>query len=132
MNKLQKWNNWFWGIIFICVAGLILTDKTYLFGEIGVMKLLITLILLSSIVKSIPYRNFFGVLVPGAVLYIMYARYFWWALPFNGWSLIWAAVFASIGLSFLFRPETYRYFHHQEWTKEPGYGPEEKEERYYE
>ena len=101
----MKNKNYFWGIIFILVAVSILLRNFYFFPAIHSSRLLITILLVYFIAKNITYRNFFGILLPAAFIYLLYDEY----LPFtflSPFSILAAAVFGSIGLTFLFPSHT--------------------------
>ena len=93
--------NYFLGIIFVLAAVSMLLGNFHFFYPISTVKVLITVLLLYIIVKNIPYRNYFNILVPEAFIFILYDDF----LPFTiltPFSVLAAAVLGSIGLSFLF------------------------------
>ena len=93
--------NYFLGIIFVLAAVSMLLGNFHFFYPISTVKVLITVLLLYIIVKNIPYRNYFNILVPAAFIFILYDDF----LPFTiltPFSVLAAAVLGSIGLSFLF------------------------------
>ncbi len=97
----MKNRNFFWGIVFILAAVFILLGNFGFFHDINSPKVFLSLLLLYFIVKSIPYRNFYGILIPAALICILYddLLHITAVTPFP---LLAASVFASIGLSFLF------------------------------
>ena len=97
----MKDRNYFWGIVFILTAVFILLNNFGLFRNIHLTKILFTVLLVCFIVKNIPRRNFYGILIPAAIVFIMYDNF----LPFrifNPFAILAASVFGSIGLTFLF------------------------------
>lgn len=98
---MMKNKNYLLGIIFILAAILMLLNNFHFFYPISTVKVVITILLLYFIVKNIPYRNYFGILIPAAFIFILYDDF----LPFQiltPFSVLAAAVLGSIGLSFLF------------------------------
>ena len=97
----MKNKNYFLGIVFILAAIFILLGNFHIFHAINTTKVLITILLLYFIVKNIPCRNFFGILIPAAFIFILYDDYLPFAL-LSPFSVLAAAIAGSIGLSFLF------------------------------
>ena len=97
----MKNKNYLLGIVFILAAILMLLNNFHFFYPVSTVKILITILLLYCIVKNIPYRNYFGILVPAAFIFILYDD-FWPFQILTPFSVLAAAVLASIGLSFLF------------------------------
>lgn len=97
----MKSKNIFWGLIFILAAAFVLLSNFGFFEGIHVTKLLITLLLVYFIIKNIPTRDFFGILIPIAFICILYDEplHLTAITPFP---ILAAAVFGSIGLSFIF------------------------------
>ena len=97
----MKNRNWFWGFFFLLIAVFIIGTQIDAFGEIGTMTILATAILAALVIHSIFRRNFFGVFIPFAFLYMIY----WEPLnlvEISAWKLFLAAVLVSIGFSILF------------------------------
>ncbi len=97
----MKNRNYFWGIVFILAAVFVLLSNFGLFHNINMTKILFTILLLCIMVKNVPCRNFYGILIPAAIIVIMYDDF----LPvrmFTPFPVLAAAIFGSIGLSFLF------------------------------
>lgn len=97
----MKNKNFFWGIVFILAAVFTLFGSLGYFSHVNTTKLLLTFLFLYIIVKNIPTRNFYGILIPAAFILIMYDHYLFFA-GFSRFSILAAAILGSIGLSFLF------------------------------
>ena len=97
----MKNKNFFWGVIFILAAAFVLLSNLGYFEDIHITKIIIALLLVYIMLKDIPVREFFGVLLPLAVILIMYDEelHLTSVSPFP---LLAAAVLGSIGLTFLF------------------------------
>ena len=103
----MKNRNWFWGIFFILAAVFVIGSQMGAFGEIGFMTILATVVLISILIHSLFYLNFFGVLAPLAILYEFYHELV--GLPdVSLWFLLLAAVLGSIGLSIIFHRASHR------------------------
>ncbi len=108
----MKHRNWFWGLFFLAAAVFIVASPTGMFGQIGVVSLLVSILLVAVIAKSLQERNFFGVFVPVALLYLIYRQPMAW--PFiSPWLLIAAALFATVGCSLIFCNG--RFHRHGKW-----------------
>lgn len=93
--------NYFWGIVFILAAVFVLLSNFGLFRDINMTKILFTILLLCFMVKNIPYRNFYGILIPAAIILIMYDDFLHIRM-FTPFPVLAAALLGSIGLSLLF------------------------------
>jgi hypothetical protein len=98
----MKNRNWFWGIIFLLSAIVVIATQTGAFGKIGVLSILASVMLIAIIIQSAVSVNFFGVFLPMAFLYMIYKE------PLNlpeiqTQLLLLSSVLASIGFSILFR-----------------------------
>lgn len=104
---MSKKSSIMWGGIFILAALLVIFSRLGLLAAAGLPSLIITIFLIPVIVINAVHLNFGGVLLPLAVIGILYAG------PLGierlvPWPILIAAVFLSIGLSFLF-PRRKRY-----------------------
>ncbi len=106
----MKNRNWFWGIFFILAAVFVIASQTGAFGQIGIMTILATVLLITLMIQSIFKRNFFGGFLSLALLYIIYRQPLH-LIAISPWLLILAAIFASIGFSFFFRSHPHKMFH---------------------
>lgn len=92
----------FWGIFFILVAVYVVVSKLGILPDIGTFKILLTAFLIALLVQGIRCVQFYEILFPLAGIGILYDE----ALgitELTPWTLLWAALFGSIGLSMLFR-----------------------------
>lgn len=97
----MKIKNVFWGIFFLLAAVLVIVNQLGYLAGINVFSLILTIFLVGIMIKSAMYINFGGILFPFAILGIIYAE------PLGiqelvPWPILAAALFGSIGLSFLF------------------------------
>ena len=100
----MKRRNWFWGIFFLFSAIFVFASQVALFKEIGAISIAATVLLTALIIESIFHRNFFGIFIPLAFMYMIYQEPL---LPYIGmklsiWMLLLAAVLVGIGFSILF------------------------------
>jgi len=91
----------FWGFFFISGAGLIVARSMGYLAGITLMNLVIAFLLLPIILKSVVRIEFFGILVPIAILGIMFAKELD-IVRFVPWPILGVAVFLSIGLTLIF------------------------------
>ncbi len=91
----------FWGLFFIALAGLIMANQLgWLNHELGgatLLMVMITILMVSIIIKGILYRDFFSMLLPVAII-IAINDVGGWGL----WTILLAALLLSIGLTMLF------------------------------
>lgn len=100
----MKNRNVFWGIVFILAAVFLLLSNFGFFHNINVFKLLLATALVYVIAQNLPRRNYYGILIPAALICILYDDF----LHINSitpFPLLAASIFASIGLFFLFPGE---------------------------
>lgn len=106
----MKSRNWFWGLFFLLAAVFVIASQIGSFGQIGIISIIATVLLVALCIHSAINRNFFGIFLPLALLYMIYQKPFGF-IAVNIWLLLTAAVFASIGFSMLFRlhPKKWKY-----------------------
>ncbi len=97
----MKNRNIFWGLIFIIAAAFVLLSNFNYFEGINITKILLTILLIYYIIKNIPSRNFYGILIPIAFICILYDELLH-LTAITPFPLLAAAIFGSIGLSFIF------------------------------
>jgi len=98
----MKVKKWFWGLFFILAGGLFIANALNLFPtNINIMSLVFTIALLAIIVGSLIHFNFFGILVPVAVIGSIFAEELN-ITHITPWPLIITAVLVSIGLEIIF------------------------------
>lgn len=102
----MKFRNLFWGVFFILAAVAILLNQLGFLVGISLFHLIITILLIPIIVKSIQYLNFSGILIPLAIIGILYADQLG-IQSLTPWPILGIAVFLSIGLSILIHPKKY-------------------------
>ena len=96
----------FWGLLFIAGAILILISPTGILGDLNILSLFISFILLYCLGKGIVYRSPSGIIFPIALLCIQYDDFL--GIDFIGpWTILLAAALLSIGFSFLFPKKRY-------------------------
>ena len=64
----MKIKDLFWGLLFIAAAVLVIFGKLGFFTEIGVFEIVATIALVAIMIKSIARLNFWGILIPAALL----------------------------------------------------------------
>lgn len=98
----MRGKNIFWGLFFVLAAVLVVAGAFGSFLHVGVWTLIATVLLVAMIIKSIPQRAFAGILIPMAVLYMLYEKPL--GLPhISIWVLLLAAILCSIGLGMIIR-----------------------------
>jgi len=112
----MKSRNLFWGFFFLVSAVFVIASQTGSFGQIGIMSILATVLLVAIAINSVIERNFFGLFLPLAFLYIIYRQPLH-LVEISLWLLLLAAVLASIGFGILFSSHPYKMMY-------PHYGKE--------
>ncbi len=108
-SKFDK-GNLFWGIFFIVAAVFLIIGKLDIFSGFSVMKLIITVFLAAWFLQSIGKRDFGGILFSLAFLCILYDN-FLGIESLTPWTVLGAAAFGSIGLSFIFKKNPQHIFY---------------------
>jgi len=106
----MKSKNWFWGLFFLLAAVFVIASQIGSFGQIGIISILATVLLVALLIHSVMNRNFFGVFLPLALLYWIYQQPFQ-LMPISPWLLLLSAVLASIGFSCIFRTYPKKWVH---------------------
>jgi len=104
---VTKKRNIMWGITFIAAAALILASKLGYIGELSIVGLIITVLLIPVIIINLIDLDFFGSLIPLAIIGIIYDE----PLGIENltpWTLIVIAVLLSLGLNFII-PKRHRW-----------------------
>lgn len=104
----MKSRNWFWGVFFLLAAVFVIACQVGAFVKVDFISIVATVLLVALLIHSLINLNYFGIFLPVALLYMIYQKPLG-LIEINIWLLLVAAVFASIGFSFLFHP------HHHEW-----------------
>lgn len=97
--------NIFWGIFFIVAAVFLIIGKLDIFADFSIFKLIITVLLTAWFLQSLAKKEFGGMLFSIAFLCILYDE-FLGIEALTPWTVLGAAAFGSIGLSFLFKKTT--------------------------
>ncbi|HEX3038382.1 MAG TPA: hypothetical protein VHO94_05240 [Oscillospiraceae bacterium] len=98
----MKSRNWFWGLFFILAAVFVIASQIGSFGQIGMLSILATVLLAALLIHSVMNRNFFGIFLPVALLYMIYQKPLG-LVAVNLWILLIAVLLVSIGFSCIFR-----------------------------
>lgn len=97
----MKMGKWFWGFFFVLAGlGVIANELGYL-GNINLFTLLATIFLIPIILKSMKHINFWGILIPAAIILIMYQKEIG-LTQIGPWAILATASLVSLGLSILF------------------------------
>ncbi len=104
----MKNRNWFWGFFFLLSAIFVIASQTGSFGQIGVLSISATVLLAALGIHSAIERNYFGVFIPLALLYLIYQQPLH-LIGISLWLLLLAAVLASIGFSILFHSHPHKF-----------------------
>lgn len=99
----------FTGLLFIFAGLALVVNKMGYLQDINIFSLLITIFLISIIVKSIRDRSIFGILVPLSLITIIFKEYLGIS-HLSSWTIIISAVLISTGLSIIFKPNKYRIY----------------------
>lgn len=98
----------FWGLFFILAAVYVIVSKLGLLPDVGVFKILMTVLMIWLIVEGIRYLNFYEILIPLALIGVIYDEVLG-ITALTPWTLIAASVLLSIGLSMIFRSKKKNY-----------------------
>lgn len=103
MNKARSW---FWGLFFLFAAAFIIASQLGVLAPgLSLWKMILSVFLLAIAIKGITYREFFSILIPVAVILILFAKPLG-IEAITPWPVLGAAVLASIGLSILFKDKS--------------------------
>ncbi|MDR2923228.1 MAG: hypothetical protein LBU85_07800 [Treponema sp.] len=102
----SRFSNAIWGLCLLFAAVFVLTNNFFGFANIGIGRIIIAILALVFIVQCIARLHIAPVVIPLAVLYIIFRDFL--GLPeIQTWKLIAASVLAFIGLSILI-PQRHR------------------------
>lgn len=90
-----------WGIVFILAAVYVVVGRFWDFPYVGIFRIMATVVLLWAVVDGVRKVNFYEILIPIAVLCILYRRFLGFSV-LTPWTLLWAAVLGSVGLNMIF------------------------------
>lgn len=97
----MKRNHLFWGLFFLGCAAFLVFHQLGLLASVSVTTIIITLLIIPIMIRGIIKLEFFEILSPIALLYILYSDPLGYERLSIG-SVIWATIFSSVGLSILF------------------------------
>lgn len=107
----MKNRNWFWGFFFLLAAIFVIASQIGSFGQIGVLSIAATVLLAALCIHSAIERNFFGIFIPLALLYMIYQQPLH-LIQISIWLLLLASILASIGFSIIFLSHTHHSHSH--------------------
>ena len=122
---MKRGRNLFWGLFFIFLALLIILNQLGMLGQINIISLLISILMLPLIISGIRHRNMSGILFPIAIILILYSKPLGLE-KFSPLPILGVALFLSIGLSFFIKPKPY--FFESKHIKEMGEDVKEQSE----
>lgn len=91
----------FWGFLFILTGIFLIISRMGYFPDVNVISLILTVFLVSIIVKSVIHVSFSGILFPIAFLCIIYDKQLG-ITDITPWTVLIAALLGSTGLSMIF------------------------------
>ncbi len=110
MNISKNTKNIFWGIFFIFAAALIVINQLGYLGELHVVSLGFTLLLIPIMVISISYLNFSGIFFPLAVIGILFEKQLG-IEKIVPWPILLVALFLTIGFEIMFHSSKHKRSH---------------------
>ncbi len=111
----KNWKNIVWGVLLIATAIFIIFAGMGYAQNVGVVKIIFTVVFAGVIITSIPGGNFAGITFPLAFLAIMYDKELG-IENLTPWPVIAIALLVSIGLSLIFKKHPHH--DHHDWNKE--------------
>lgn len=100
----MKMKKYLWGIFFIAAAVLLVVGKLGIVGKINVWSLMFTALFAAALVESVLQKSVTGVLFSVAFLCIIYDEQLK-ITALTPWTVLGAALFGSIGISFFYTPK---------------------------
>lgn len=110
----MKNRNWFWGLFFLLSGVFVIFSQLGFFGTIGVASVLVSILLLAIMIKSLIRREWVGIFVPLAFLYMIYSAPLK-LIAISPWILIASALLISIGMSIIFKKKWHNYGQSNKW-----------------
>jgi len=107
----MKNRNLFWGSLLILAAIFMITNQLGFFISINPFRLIITVFLVFIIIKNIPRLHFTNILLPLALLLILYKNNIGLS-NLSSWAILGAACLASIGFSMIIKPRKHSRKHY--------------------
>lgn len=113
----MKRDNIFWGVCFVLGAILLIGSRLWGDYDIGIFKVMVTIICVAIIIRGVPALNFWEILLPIAMLCTLYHEELY-LTGLTPWTLFGAAILGSIGLELLFKDKRSRRQHY--WRRING------------
>lgn len=114
-----------WGLFFVAMAALIILNQTGIIGEISIVGIIISLLLVPVIITGIKNKNFFFMFIPLSIIAILFDEPLG-IEKFTPWPLLACALFLSIGFHILFpaknKWKTEKFDNSQNWQAESSDG----------
>lgn len=101
---MKKSRAWFWGLIFICAAVIIIMSLAGVLNtqSVGIWRILIAVLLGAAALQSIVYLEFFGFFIPLSVIVILFRPQLG-LLGTSVWPILAAGLCLAIGFTIIFR-----------------------------
>ncbi len=125
---MKKTKNIFWGLFLVCAAAAIVLYQFGFFLNIGLWTVIITVLLIPVIIESLVHLNFFGVLLPLGIMWMMYAEPVFKVTNNIPWYvMLLVAILGSVGLHMIIKPKRWAFCNgnnefkkelKKEWDKE--------------
>lgn len=108
----------FWGVLLILSSIYVIANKLGYFGNINMISIISSIVLIGIMIKSIFYKSFAGILFPLAFLCIIFDDKLG-LTAITPWTVLIAAALGSIGLSMIFnkKPKWYDYKQNHNWKE---------------
>ena len=100
MKNKMRFSNWIWGTFMLLAATFVLANHLGGFVEIGIGSIIAAALAVAFLVQCIAHLSLSPLPIPLAVLYIIFQKPFGFP-ELQPWTLLLAALFATIGLSIL-------------------------------
>lgn len=102
----------FWGAFFILASVFLIVSKLGILPDIGILKWIFTVFLISILVKSLVKLNYTGILFSIAFICILYDNELH-ITQLTPWPVLGAALLGSIGCSMLFHNKKRQWYYYQ-------------------
>ena len=115
----------FWGLLFILAAAYLVACKFWSLPSISIFTILLTVFLVTIIIKGIKHVNFWEILFPIAFLCILYDEPLG-ITTLTPWTVLGAALLGSIGLYKMIKPKKEMHFEFEYDSDKPGVSSSEQ------
>lgn len=102
--------NIIWGLLFLLAAVLIIMNEFGFLGDISILGIVISVIMVGILIVSVRAINFWGIFFPLAIILIVNAEAFN-ATNVTPWPVLMIALLLSLGLSLLFNRHGFSFIH---------------------